>query len=384
MSEPAHSTNVKETTQSLVRIPSVNPGYDAESGAETAIAQWLVAWAENHGFSVETQEVFPGRPNVIIRYRNGADHPHLMLNGHTDTVAITEMTIPPFAAEERDGRLWGRGTADMKGPVACMLHALLALRETADQWRGTATVALVVDEEVNFQGVLDLMQRGEKYDFAIVGEPTRFEVIRGCKGVLRFWIRAHGLAAHSSTPWKGRSSISAMGRAILALDEYFADRLSQVTHPDFDHSTGSIGLIRGGSGINIVPDFCEISIDIRLLPGQSGEATYQEIQALVQSTSDQVRWEFDPKPLIDHPFCLSNDDAFVRQVCEATERPQADVVNFSCDASKIAKAGVPCLIFGPGDIAQAHTANESIAIEELERGVEAYVRIAKKLMPPSV
>ncbi len=374
------NAGVLETTQSLVRIPSVNAGYDATSPSERDVAAWVVDWAKAHEFDVEVQEVFPERPNVIIRFRNGADHPHLLLNGHTDTVAITEMTIPPFEAEVRDGRVWGRGTADMKGPVACMLHALLSLREEAAEWRGTVTVALVVDEELGFQGIRDLLKRGESYDFAIVGEPTRFEVVRGCKGCLRFWVRAHGQAAHSSTPEKGRSSISAIARAVVAMEGYFQDRLAKTTHPDFDRSTGSVGLIRGGSGINIVPDFCEVSVDIRLLPGQSGEETYQEIQRLVEAVTDTVRWEFDPQPLIDTPFCREEADDFVQQVCRASNREQASVVNFSCDASKIAKAGIPCLIFGPGDIAQAHTANESIPIEELDLGVEAYVSIARELL----
>ena len=374
--------DVVETTQKLVRIPSVNPGYDPASPAERDVARWLEDWAKAHDFSVEIQEVFAHRPNVIIRFRNEADHPHLLLNGHTDTVAITEMTIPPFAADAREERIWGRGAADMKGPVACMLHALLALREKPAQWRGTITLALVVDEEMGFQGIRDLLKGGEAYDCAIVGEPTRFEVIRGCKGCLRFWVRAHGRAAHSSTPEKGRSAISAMVLAVAALDAFFRERLTKVAHPAFGCSTGSVGLIRGGNGINIVPDFCEISVDIRLVPGQSGEETYREIQRAVTGVADTVRWEFDPQPLIDHPFCLDEENVFVQQVCRAADRTHAGVVHFSCDASKIAKAGIPCLIFGPGDIAQAHTANESIAISDLHRGVEAYVRIAQELLKP--
>lgn len=374
--------SILETVQSLVRIPSVNPGYDPASPGERDMACWLVDWAQTHDFEVETQEVFPNRPNVIIRFCNGADHPHLLLNGHTDTVAIADMTVPPFGADVREDRIWGRGSADMKGPVACMLHALLELRKQASQWQGTVTVALVVDEELGFQGIRDLLKRGDSYDFAIVGEPTRFEVIRGCKGCLRFWVRAHGQAAHSSTPEKGRSSISAMAKAVAALDDYFRDRLANIRHPDFGGSTGSVGLIRGGSGINIVPDFCEISVDIRLIPGQSGEETYREIQNVVSETTDAVRWEFDPNPLIDFPFCLEEADPFVQQVCRSVERPHADVVNFSCDASKIAKADIPCLIFGPGDIAQAHTAAESIPVADLARGVDAYVRIARELLKP--
>lgn len=372
--------SVVKTAQSLVRIPSVNPDYDPASPGERNAAEWLVQWARSHGFGVETQEVFPQRPNVIIRLRNGADHPRLLLNGHTDTVAVDTMTISPFAGELREGRLWGRGAADMKGPVACMLHALLALRENPANWQGSITLALVADEECGFQGIRNFLAREKDFDFSIVGEPTRFAVIRGCKGCLRFWVRAHGQAAHSSTPRLGKSAISAMARAIAALDHHFENRLGQITHPDFGSSTGSTGLIRGGSGINIVPDFCEISVDVRLIPDQSPEETYAEIRQAVETAAGDIRWEFDPQPLIDFPFCLDPEDRFVQQICAAAGQAESSVVNFACDASKIAKAGIPCVIFGPGDIAQAHTAEESIPTEELERGVEAYRRIAETLL----
>ena len=372
--------NVVETTRSLVRIPSVNPGYDPESPGEQGMTDWLLTWARTHAFEVTTQEVFPGRCNVILRLRNGADRPHLLLNGHTDTVAVKDMTVAPFDAEMRDDRVWGRGAADMKGSLACMLHALLAIREGSAHWRGTVTLACVVDEEVGFAGIRHFLKSNPACDFAIVGEPTRFEVVRGCKGCLRFFVRARGKAAHSSTPEKGVSAISAMARAVLAMDRYFAESLATVHHPSLGCSTGSVGTIRGGNGVNIVPEFCETEVDIRLVPGQSGLQTYAEIRNIVEAQDDRIQWEFDPHPLVDSPFCRDADDLFVRMVCGAVVRTESQVVNFSCDASKIAAAGIPCLIFGPGDITQAHTGDESLAIEDLHRGVSAYVQIVEKLL----
>ncbi len=374
---------VIETTQSLVQIPSVNPAYDPASQGEIGMSEWLVAWAKEHQFEVETSEVAPGRQNVVMRLRNGADHPHLLLNGHTDTVAIEKMTVPPFSAELRDGRIWGRGSADMKGPVACMLHTLLRLRENTAAWKGCVTLALVVDEEVGFTGIRHFLKAGTDYDYAVVGEPTRSEVVRGCKGCLRFSIRAHGKAAHSSTPEKGASAIIAMAHATVALERFFAEELSGISHPSLGKSTGSIGLIQGGSGVNIVPDFCEVKIDVRLVPGQSWEETFAAIQRVVTGIERPgICWEFDPQPFWDLPFCLEADHGLVRTACTTLDRENSQVVNFSCDASKIATAGIPCIIFGPGDIAQAHTAAESIAIEDLERGVNDYVRLAERLLRP--
>lgn len=374
--------DVIETTRQLVRIPSVNPDYDPNSRGESGMVDWLRSWAVEHGFEWQVQDVLPGRQNILIHIQNGGEHPHLMLNGHTDTVAVDEMTIPPFEAKLENGRVWGRGTADMKGPVACMLHALLQLREQPDQWKGKITLSLVMDEECHFQGVLALLDHSREYDYAIVGEPTRSEVIRGCKGCLRFWVRAHGLAAHSSTPHKGRNAIRAMARAVVMLEDYFTEVLGNQLHPDFGSSTGSVGLIRGGSGVNIVPDFCEVSVDIRLIPGQDAEGLYQEIQDKMRACDESVGWEFDPLPLIDTPFLLEANHPLVDKTCCAVEVDTSKVVNFSCDASKIAKAGIPCIIFGPGDIAEAHTANESIAVTDLHQGVEDYVRIVRTLLKP--
>lgn len=370
-------TDVVETARALVRIPSVNPGYDAASPGETAVSDWILQWASSQGIDAVEQEVFPGRKNVILKLRRGSSKRRLLLNGHTDTVAIEGMMIAPFGGDIRDGRLWGRGACDMKGPMACLLHTLIRLKDQASHWSGEVVLACVVDEELGFAGIRHYLGTDRTFDGAIVGEPTRLEVVRGCKGCLRFSLRAHGLAAHSSTPHAGVSAISAMAKAIQALDGYFANRLSTVRHSSLGTSTGSIGLIRGGTGINIVPDYCEIFVDIRLVPGQSWQETYAALHAVVEKTeSPGIRWELASDPMVDPPFCLEESEPLVRTACQALGISAARVVNFSCDASKIATAGIPCLILGPGDIALAHTAEESIALEDLEQGVEAYTRVA--------
>jgi acetylornithine deacetylase len=133
--------------------------------------------------------------------------------------------------------------------------------------------------------------------------------------------------------------------------------------------------------VNIVPEFCETSVDIRLVPGQSWEETYAKVKEIVSGEAGGVRWEFDTTPLADPPFCLDEEHPMVRAVCATADRPHSEVVSYSCDASKIATDGIPCVIFGPGDIARAHTADESIATEDLHRGVAQYVCIAETLLP---
>ncbi|MBI3851967.1 MAG: M20 family metallopeptidase [Verrucomicrobia bacterium] len=378
-------TTPLEIAQALVRIPSVNPNYDPASRAEKDVAAWIQSWGEEHDFETRTQPVLEERANVILRLRNGADHPHLLLNGHTDTVGVAGMSIPPFAGDVRAGRLRGRGAADMKGPLACMLAAAGQLRQALATWRGTLTVACVVDEEFKFRGTLALMEQLDQPDFAVVGEPTSLRVVRGCKGCLRFSIRAHGRAAHSSKPEQGRSAIVAMARAILELETFFQERLAQIRHPDFGCSTGSIGLIEGGSGINIVPEDCHIQVDVRLLPGQDANATHREIESTLRSRLNNVKdieWIFEPPGVIDAGYEMSANSALVRHACAVVGMGESEVVFYSCDASKIAEKDVPCIILGPGDIAAAHTADESIAVDELEAGADTYVRLAQRLMPP--
>jgi len=295
------------------------------------------------------------------------------------------MTTPPFAGDVREGRLWGRGSADMKGPLACMLAAAWQLRQQPATWKGTLTVACVVDEEYRFRGILALMEELNKPDFAVVGEPTSLRVVRGCKGCLRFAVRAHGRAAHSAHPQRGRNAIVAMARAILELNSFFDERLSKIRHPDFGCSTGSIGLIEGGSGINIVPENCSIQVDIRLLPGQDANETYQEIQTALRARLGSVKdveWNFDPPSVVDAGYEISADSELVRQACVVVCMKESEVAFYSCDASKIAAKSVPCIILGPGNIAAAHTADESIAVDEMSSGAEVYVRLAQVLMPP--
>ncbi len=379
-------TTPLEIAQALVRIPSVNPNYDPASRAEINVASWIQSWGQEHAFETRTRPVIDGRSDVILRFRNDADHPHLLLNGHMDTVGVTGMTISPFDAEVRDGRLWGRGSADMKGPLACMLAAAWRLRQQPAAWRGTLTAGFVVDEEYRFRGIRALMEEIETPDFAVVGEPTSLRVVRGCKGCLRFTIRAHGRAAHSAHPERGRSAIVAMARAILELNSFFVERLSRIRLPDFASSTGSIGLIEGGSGINIVPAECAIQVDLRLLPGQDAVQTHREIETHLRDRMKQLKdiaWSFDPPGLIDPAYEVSADSELVRRACAAMGQTKSDVVFYACDASKIAAKSVPCIIIGPGDIAVAHTADESIAVDELLAGAEAYVRLARTLMPPA-
>ncbi len=380
MSEPVSLALARD----LVRIPSVNPDYDPASPAEANVARRIKAWAAEHSLDCREQPVIDGRSNLILTLRNGSDRPHVHFNGHMDTVAIDGMTIDPFGGEVRVGRLWGRGSADMKGPLACMLNAALNLRDAAETWKGTLSVGCMVDEETRFRGVTRMVEDFDPPDFAIVGEPTSLGVVRGCKGVLRFGVRTRGRAAHSSRPTEGRNAIAGMARIIPLLENFFRDELSQTSRPEFGPSTGSIGLIEGGSGVNIVPEECRIQIDIRLLPGQDWRSVMARVTELCAEAAaglDGLECEVEDPYLIDSGLELPPDHELVKKALQATDTGKSSVVFYGCDGSKIAAKGVPTIILGPGDIAQAHTADEYIELEQLEKAPGIYESLAKALMP---
>lgn len=377
-------SNCLQIARELVRIPSVNPDYDPASPGERDVAAWIADWAKTNGVECDEQPALEGRSNLVLRVRNGADHPHVHFNGHMDTVAVDGMTINPFGGEVREGRLWGRGAADMKGPLACMLTALLELRNDPDSWKGTLSVGCMVDEETRFRGIKHMLANNELPDFSIVGEPTGLRVVRGCKGCLRFRVITRGRSAHSSRPDEGRNAISAMARVIPAIESFFRDELARTQDVNFGPSTGSIGVIEGGSGVNIVPEECSVEIDIRLLPGQDWKATYEGVAASVAGAVDGldgISAEMEEPFLVDAAFELSPDHELVVKALSAVGGDASEVVFFSCDGSKIAAKGGPCIVLGPGDIAQAHTADEFVELAELERAVGVYSGLAKALMP---
>ena len=373
--------DVIEIAQALVRIPSVNQAYDPESPGEGAVVNWLEDWGRSQGLEPIRQPCLEARDNINFTIRNG-DGPHLLFNGHTDTVSIAGMTIDPFSGDIRDGCLWGRGATDMKGPLAGMLYTLLCLRER-DDWQGALTVSCVVDEEYKYRGILSLLDANDPWDFAVVGEPTAMEVVRGCKGSCRFTVHTEGISAHSSEPTKGANAIVGMARAIPAIADFLEADLAQFTCNGFGPSTGSIGLIEGGSGINIVPERCAISIDIRTVPGQDWRTTFTNLESHVRAQCDDlgdVKLIFDEPSHFSPSFETPAEHSLVQTTCEVLGDTKTGIVPFGCDGSKIAARDIPTIVLGPGDIAQAHTKDERITLENLEDGADAYEKLAVELL----
>ena len=263
------SDTVVELLQKLVAIPSVNPE-DTDDPAitgEQRLADFLKTRLEQDGWQVEYTWPEPGRPNLVARFGSEAAARSLMFEAHLDTVSVANMTIDPFAAELRDGRLYGRGACDMKGPMAAALHALSRPRLERLSAAGIQLIFVAaMGEEKGNQGALELAKSDLKADELIVLEPTGLQLVTAHKGTAWMEVELTGRAGHGSEPSEGVNAIEAAGRLMEALRTRTADRAKTACHPQLGGPTLNTGKISGGSAVNIIADRCVLELDRRLLP----------------------------------------------------------------------------------------------------------------------
>lgn len=370
----------------LIAIPSVNPAYDPESQGESLIATYIAAWARSLGLAVQRQRVFPGRDNVLVRLAsenaNSEKVPVLLLEAHMDTVSVDAMA-DAFTPVIRDGRLYGRGACDTKGSLAAMIAAVESLVDERNDLPCAVELLAAVDEETSGTGVRAHVEAGHRADGAIVGEPTGLRVIHAHNGCIRGEIAVTGRAAHTSVAGEGINAIEGMAEVIVAmrdLNAELADRAGGIAA----NGSLTVSLISGGTGINIVPEQCAISYDRRTVPGDVAADVLAEIDAAlnrVRSARPDLRIERRVPALIDNALTTDPDAGIVR-VASAANRslgldPAPTTVPYGSDASKLSvDAGIPAIVYGPGDIAQAHGANEYVEIAQVEAAAAFYRAVA--------
>lgn len=377
-------TLLPELLAELVRAPSVNPMGRTDIPAELCHESRVADIWERHlrglGVPVERQEVAPGRHNVIARYTPPTPAPvTLLFEAHMDTVPVDGMTIDPFAAVVRDGKLYGRGACDVKAGGVAMFGAFRRL--VAEKPAGSAAVVLAytVDEEHTFHGVQHLMRSGVRADFAVVAEPTRLNIVRSHKGVVRWALATTGTACHSSAPERGVNAVYRMAKVVAALEEYAGELQATKVHPQLGPATLSVGLIHGGVSPNTVPDACAVHLDRRLLPGESGTEAVQEVTRHLRAAG--IDFPLHVTPSLDCPALPADGgDGFVTKLGEAIDSVvgshHVHAVPYGTDASTVRQAGVPAVVFGPGDIAQAHTKDEWVELAQVEQAAEVLFRFA--------
>lgn len=394
----------------LISIPSLNPmGRDVKGDlyGEQRVTEHLVSLFQRHGLPCATQELELGRCNFFSWIDRSSDVT-IVLDAHQDTVPVDGMTIPPFEPRISGDRIYGRGSCDVKGGMAAMLAGFLgAAREkpSASLKLPNLLMSCTCEEEATAAGARAIAERWKlgrtdgnspsrgrnnkfaaerttknfwerKPDFVVVAEPTDLKIVVAHKGASRWRILTHGKAAHSSCPSDGVNAIYKMARVLEVLEDYHTELEQRAHHPLCGGPTLSVGRISGGISVNTVADECWIEIDRRCIPGEDPNAAIDDVTRALHQRG--VRdFQVEAPWLVGCTLSDEHNREWAARFRSVIEEPTDFIgVPYGTNASRFALAGVPCIVFGPGSIKQAHTADEWLPIPELQRAAEIFFRFA--------
>lgn len=377
----APDSTVLDLLTAMVACDSTTP-----TGEEESTAELLAERLSEAGFEVETERLGPGRVNLTARHRFAPTGPSVMLNSHLDVVpAGSGWTSPPFRPTLRDGRLYGRGAADAKGPLAAMACAAIDLVRGPDRDRlhGEVVFSAVSQEEGDSAGARHLVPRlrrdGRLPDAVIVGEPTGMRLLTAHKGSVRPVIEVVGVAAHAANPGAGVNAVTAAGLLLDRLGEYAAG-LAAHGHPLLGAPTCTPVFIAGGEAPNAVPERCRITLDRRMLPGETPQSVLATIDAVLADFNTGGHGAHasvvECAPSTGGPSETPQDHPFVQLCQRALAAAGADDalggLTVNCDMTHFRAAGVPALVCGPGRLEVMHALDEHIVVSELEQAVDQY------------
>lgn len=374
----------EQLLRDLIALPSVNPAFlpeGDERAGEWRVADFLASLAAKASLPVEFQEVFPAkgsmraRSNLIVRLEAVAPAKRrIVLAPHLDTVPAES-----FKPRIGKGRMYGRGACDTKGSVAAMFSAVLQLAASGARPRETEILFVgLMDEENGQEGSRAFARAKIRGDLAIIGEPTELKVVTAHKGDLWLKLVTNGRAAHGARPELGDNAVHRMARVIDILETKYQGALRKRRHSILGSPTINVGAVRGGTQPNIVPDRCEIDIDRRTVPGEKDGAVQREIVDFVKANGSEVR-------LINSKSgsCMALETSpklpLVKELMRLARQTKPAGVDFFCDASIIASGGTPSVVFGPGNIAQAHTVDEWISLRSLQQATALLIRFLRSL-----
>lgn len=345
-------TYVTETLQRLVQIESTNPTLNPSNNGEGQIAAALATFANELGMQVEVEEVVAGRPNVMAVLKGSGGGRSLIINGHTDTVGVEGMS-EPFSGAMRNGKIYGRGSQDMKGSLAAMLAAAKAIIERRAALSGDLILTFVIDEEAYSEGTMAAARRYSA-DSAIVTEPTDLSVTCAHRGFIWFEVEIFGRAAHGSRFMEGIDANMRMGRFLARLDLLEKELLLRPPHALAGPPSLHAAMIRGGSEVSIYADYCRLTIERRTIPGETVESTQAELQKIIDelSAEDQTFRATVKATFSREPFEVSEDAAIVQlldeKVAARLEQPSLHTgQTFWTDAAILSAAGIETVLIGP-------------------------------------
>lgn len=379
-------SEVIDLAQTLVRIPSIT----GQEGLE--ISNAMAGWLRDARVEAGLQIVGDQRANVWGRVEGGPG-PRVLLNGHLDTKSGDNMVIDPFGGEIQGGRLYGRGSCDMKGPDAAMMVATKVIAQSGLNLKGTLIFGSEVGEDGGGWKIQELLEGPGACDIGICGEPTKMELHIGCRGVLPLRVRTIGLATHTGTAYQGINAIQKMCQVIPAL---YALPIFHRSDPLWPRSPINAMVITGGGKVTAsVPDECEVLFDIRLnpdLPPEEAQAVIEAELARLQAADSELRIEAQIGYTIGQSqrtaapaSHVPSTDPLVQSVAASIEaatgqRPILAGFPGGCSTAPMLRRGIKSVIFGPGDLEQAHSADEWVDTEQLYQAARAYVAIAYRLL----
>jgi succinyl-diaminopimelate desuccinylase len=370
-------SETEELTQllcDLVALPSVNPESEAQRTAvpygEARVADYVEKYLKRYGLRTRRQQVSQGRENVL-GFVPGAGASPLLLEAHMDTVGVEGMDRP-FEPLVEGGRVYGRGACDTKGALAAMMFALGKVVEEGVPLARGCVLAATADEEFDMAGAQLLVDAQLDLAGAIVGEPTGLQIVPAHDGQTYFRICARGKAAHTSTPHNGVNAIYVINDVIDVLRREAKTAYRDREHPLCGAPQLTVSIIHGGVSEHVVPDYCEIALDCRVIPGETCQGIWEEIRSWLEDGLDSEAFgrielgaPYKAQPALEtpseHPL-VQGLEAAAREVLGSAEIAG---VPYNTDASHYGAAGIPCVVFGPGDIAQAHSTDEYVDIEQL-------------------
>jgi acetylornithine deacetylase/succinyl-diaminopimelate desuccinylase family protein len=386
-SNKTHDTEIIELLIRLVKARSY-PGIPHQ---EKEVVQELDSFFRSHGIETTITEVCDGRPNLLASVEGTNPGPHLLLCGHTDTVPPNEgSSVDFFAAVEKQGKLYGRGTADMKGALAAMAGALVHLKKSGSLTYGKVTLAAIIDEETQTLGSEYLVKSGFKADAAIVGEPTDNQIDIGHKGLEWLVVDFEGKAAHGGTPESGINAIAAAAHFVYLVEKELIPEFHKRRDPVLGLPALNIGTIQGGDQPSTVAAHCQIKLDRRWVNTETIELVFEDLEALlekIRSARPGLKTKVFRVPdsmatMLHGPVTIDPEHSVVKaaqNALRAHSLPAESLGIFPAwaDASLISREGkIPSIIWGPAELNYAHSPEENIKLEDVILAKNLYVSAA--------
>lgn len=384
-----------ELLRNLIQIES----HREVPGQEAKIANFISNWLENSNIKVKVREVINGRSNVIGIIKGTGDGYSLMLNGHVDTVPIYrwDSNIGPFSGEVRDGKIFGRGSSDMKGGLAAAMMAIETIQKSNVKLKGDLVLTAVIGEEGSCSiGTQEIVRNGPRTDMAIVCEATNMNISIAQKGSCRIIITTQGKSAHTGTPEKGINAIMKMVDVIETLKRKLFAPLEDRKHPLLGTPKLTIAVIEGGERHDVVPDRCQVQMSYRYLPGDTPEEMIEQISEILGGLKSQdtdlkfevnepiryLPWKYEKAVFKSLPMEISEDHKIVQVLENSIKSVTGDLAKIVgtpgwTDASILLNDGnIATVIYGPGGFEQAHSSGEYVEIEQVINAAKIYLMTA--------